>query len=168
MAADIKQFAEKRSLKAKQDSCGDTFIPAKSFCYDTVATVKKRIAKGIKRDPKEYSSHIYDGFTDGRLGLCLMFPHKKRWNSSHRQMLAAGFTQQQAGDSGGCYKFDPGNTAHVKLALSLAGIKRKKQISPAQVAALAKGRAQFVRTEEKPALIGSVCTQSAENESEAA
>jgi len=165
---DIKEFAEKHSLKAKQDSCGETFIPGKSFCHDTVAAAKKRIAKGVKREPKDYSSHIYDGFADGRLGLCLMFPHKRRWNSAHREMMAAGFIQRQAGDSGGCYKFDPENAAQVALALSLAGIKRRKRISAAHAAALAKGRAQFVRAEDKHALIGDVCTQTAGKELDSA
>jgi hypothetical protein len=136
--ASIKAFAEQHRLKVKTDSCGDSFIAGKTFCPDMVTVVKRRIAKGIKRDLKEYSSHIYDGFADGRLGLCLLYATKKRWNAAQKLMLAAGFIGRQFGDTEGCFTFDPENPAQVTLALSLARIKRKRIPSPSQAAVLAR------------------------------
>jgi hypothetical protein len=165
---DIKEFAEKHRLKTKTDSCGDSIIPGKAFCRDATDKAKKRIAQGVKREPKEYSSHLYDGFSDGWLGLCLMFPHRRRWNAAYRLATSAGFTLRQTGESGGCWKFDPENPAHVKLVLSLAGIKPKRIATPTQVAALAKARLKQSAPLSNASLNGDVATQQPELVPEAA
>lgn len=132
----IQEFAEKYRLKICRDSCGDPIIAG------------KKLASDMPERP-EYHSHVYEGFADGRLGLCLMYPHVKRWNATQRRMLVAEFIRKQGGETEGCYSFDPEAPAQARLALSLAGIRAKRINSSAQLAALAKGRVQFVAGVEK-------------------
>jgi hypothetical protein len=144
---ELKAFAEQHRLKVRLDSCGGSFIGGKTFCPAMVTVAKKRIAKGIKRDLKEYSSHIFDGLADGRLGLCLMCSTKKRWNAAQKAMQCAGFIALLIGDTEGFYTFDPENPAQVTLALSLARIKRKRIPSPSQAAVLARLNDRLVLAE---------------------
>jgi hypothetical protein len=46
-------------------------------------------------------------------------------------------TLQQDGDAEGCFTFDSTNLEHIRLAIKLAEVKRKRQVSPEQLAKLA-------------------------------
>lgn len=117
---DITAFADKYDLRPKQDGCGESIVPGKQFRRD----VPKRL---------EYRSFIYDGFTDGSLGVCLLFATKKKWAYARKTLEEAGFTIKQNGGSEGCAKFDPTNEKQVSLALKMAGIKpRRKATAPSE------------------------------------
>ena len=77
----------------------------------------------------EYRSHVYDGFADGRLGLCLLLTTKKRWTWARKKLLASGFTIKQDGETEGCALFDPANPEQVRLAFKLAGIHPRKVLN---------------------------------------
>jgi hypothetical protein len=135
---DLKTFAEKYRVHTRIDSCGDTIIPGKQFCKDMPTT---RQVNGRPEPIVEYRSHIYDGFADGRLGLCLLLATIRRWTHARKTLEAAGFTIKQNGDQEGCALFDPDNPIQARLALKLAGIKTRRHIpnpSPAQLAARQK------------------------------
>ncbi len=112
----LEQFAETYHVRTKRDSLNDTIIPGFQFCTD----MPKR---------QEYRSHIFDGFSDGRLGLCLLFTTRKRWTYARQKLLAAGFTIKQNADTEGTALFDPENSHQAKLALRLARIKTIKNYS---------------------------------------
>jgi hypothetical protein len=129
----VDQYRVKTNREPKLDDCAGEIIPGKQFCTDMP-------------DRPEYRSHIYDGFDNGRLGLCLMYMGARKWNAAQRHMVTAGFLPRQVGDTEGCYTFDPANVSQVKLAMKLAGIKHAQMRSPAQIKAatdaLAKARAK--------------------------
>jgi hypothetical protein len=47
-------------------------------------------------------------------------------------------TLRQNGDAEGAFSFDPGNPVQAKLAIRIAGVKAKRQVSPEQRARTAK------------------------------
>src|SRR5438093_2860627 len=47
---------------------------------------------------------------------------------------AAGMVLRQKGDTEGAFSFNPENREHVQLAIKLAGVKRKRQMSEKQKA----------------------------------
>jgi hypothetical protein len=113
----IEQFADKHRLKARRDECNDTIIPGKF-------------------------GQIYDN-CDGRLGVMYMpDPHGKRdshpgrWNNRKRKLLAAGCQIKNDGDVEGIALFDPESPAQIRLAIQVAGIKRKRAVSDEQAAHL--------------------------------
>jgi hypothetical protein len=123
----IKLFAEKYRARVKLDSCRDEIIPGKQFCKDLQSLV-------------EYRSHIYEGFNDGRLGICLMFKTARKWTATKKILIAAGFIIKQNGDSEGCATFDPSSEAQARLALRVARVKTIRAATPRVMAALAKAR----------------------------
>jgi hypothetical protein len=148
---DIHAFAEKYRLYTRRDSCGDTIIPGKQFCADMPPRV-------------EYRSHIYDGFTGERLGLCLLLETIRRCSSARKQLLAAGFTikqnAEQARDAGQecCAIFDSENTKQARLAIRLAKIKIVKIAPPPSPAQIAAREAFKRRQQSTPPLVNSART----------
>lgn len=128
---DVRAFAERHNVRARKDSCGDFIIPGRKTAVDMP-------------DRVEYRNHIYDGFDDGLLGLCLMFTTRKRWTFAKRKMLAAGFAIRQDGDTEGCATFDPADEGQATLAIRLTGIKTRRSPSPRQAEALAAAR-RFIK-----------------------
>jgi hypothetical protein len=120
----LQQFAEGTRTHIRRDGCADLVIPGKN--------------RAALLDRAEYRGHVYDGFSDGSLGLCLMYPTKKRWNNARRKLLAVGFVVRQNGDAEGCATFDPANGQQARLALQLAGVKHRRVLSPAQQAQCAR------------------------------
>jgi hypothetical protein len=62
------------------------------------------------------------------------------WRKHRHSGIAAGMRLIQDGDAEGCLGFDPTKPDQVKIALKLAGVKRKRQVSPKQLATLARYR----------------------------
>ena len=72
----------------------------------------------------------------------------KTWGNCRRAGLAIGMNLRQNGDSEGCLSFDPGNPAHVKLALKIAKVHARRKLSPE---ARAKAVATLERIRQQPA-----------------
>lgn len=119
----LHRFAERYRVKVKQDCCGDPIIPGKKRAKDMP-------------DRPEYRCHVYEhGF--GQFGLLLLLETKRHWNNARRKLESAGFTISQNADTEGAALFDPANDAQAKLALTLAGVKRRRSLSPEQRQSLA-------------------------------
>ena len=159
----IEEFAEKHRLKLKKDGCGDSIIPGRLADRESAETVKRRAGRGVKRVLAECHSHLYDGFTDGKLGVYLSFSSPKRYGNARRALLVVGCEGKQAADSvrpggeyptDGCLKFDPANDAQAELVVRLAGLKKRRVLSDeARQAASDRMRARFNSTrphEERP------------------
>jgi hypothetical protein len=114
----LEHFTETRRVRARRDGCGESIIPGKLRARD----VPLRL---------EYSSHIYE-HGDGRFGVLLMFESKRRWGSARRKLAAVGFEVRQDGDAEGTALFDPSNAMQVRLALKLARIRSRPELSPEQ------------------------------------
>lgn len=122
----IEQFAGAYKVKTGRDECGDVVIPGRKLSA-------------------QRGSHIFDGYVDGRLGVCLMLGSPRKWTTARRKLLAAGFTIKQDGQTEGIATFDPAERTQSRLAIKLAGVKTRRMAqapSPAQVAA----REAFART----------------------
>src|SRR5215831_17084860 len=61
----------------------------------------------------------------------------RTWGNYRRAAEATGMTVLQNGDSEGCLGFDPGNSEQVRLALKIAGVRRKRELSLEQMLRLA-------------------------------
>ena len=53
----------------------------------------------------------------------------KIWNAFKRAAAELGMVLTQDGDTEGCLSFDPANAAQVKLAVKIAKVRVKKQVS---------------------------------------
>ena len=82
---------------------------------------------------------IYE-YAPGHLGVIILNATARRWRSARRQCLAAGMTLHQDGETEGACLFNPDDEAQARLAIKLAGVKRRRVMSEAQRAALAKAR----------------------------
>jgi hypothetical protein len=80
----------------------------------------------------------------GRLGVMYM-PAKAKsaemWNSRRKACIAVGMELHQDGDREGSLLFDPRNAAQAKLAIQVAGVKKRRLMSPAQKEVLTRARA---------------------------
>lgn len=102
----VQEYAQKYGVEIKKDSCLGAIIPGWRFATDMP-------------ERNDYHAHLYDQ-GDGRFGLCLMYMTKREWSTAKRQLLAAGFTLSQDGDSEGILLFDPANVKQSRLALETA------------------------------------------------
>jgi hypothetical protein len=89
-------------------------------------------------------SHVYE-WNEAELAVMFITPATKParpffWRKHREDGIAAGMRLIQDGDAEGCLGFDPTRPAQVKIALKLAGVKRKRQISQKQLATLARFR----------------------------
>jgi len=86
-------------------------------------------------------SHVYE---DGnQLAVMFITPAAKParpffWRKYRDLGLAAGMQLRQNGDAEGCLTFDPTDKEQVKIAMKLAGVKKKRQVSEKQLATLAR------------------------------
>ena len=118
----IIEFAEKHKLKVRRDSDdGTDIIPG---MHD--------------------QSHLYE-WDDSELAVMFITPATKParpffWRKYRDSGIAAGMRLIQDGDAEGCLGFDPTKPDQVKIALKLAGVKCKRQVSPEQLATLARFR----------------------------
>jgi hypothetical protein len=107
----------------------------------------------VRRDPDDGTdiipgthdhSHIYE-WNGTELAVMFITPATKParpffWRKHRDSGIATGMRVIQDGDAEGCLGFDPSNPDQVKIALKLAGIKRKRQVSQEQLATLARYR----------------------------
>ncbi len=125
----LEQFAESHRLKTRRKGCGEAIITGKLKF--------PRLSK--TKDWVENTSHVYDGFGDGRLGVLLSYPTKARWTYAKKKLVALGCVVRQNGDTEGCLTFDPASRSQVRAVLKAARVYPKKrfavQPSPAQLAA---------------------------------
>ena len=131
----INDFATQHRLKTKHDRGDDTtIIPGKA-------------------------GQLYE-YSDEELAVMHILPATKParprvWNRMRDLCAAAGMVLRQNGDAEGALSFNPENREQVKLAIKLAGVKRKRQMSEKQKAvaeaalrlALARKRGTAVPTE---------------------
>lgn len=120
----IRDFATQNNLRLRRDSAGDLIVAG------------RRTADDMPKQ-REYANHIYDGFADDRLGVCLSFRSKRKWNATRRTLELAGCLLKQNSDTEGCLTFDPTNAEQVQAVIKAAGLKARRTASPAQLAVLA-------------------------------
>lgn len=137
----FEEFAERYRLKVRRDECGDPVVRGKVW-----KAQPRTVAHRADRQP--YGHHIYEHDL-GRLGLCLMFPMTSspaRWTNAKRKLAAVGFEIRQDGVGEGLSLFDPANEQQARLAIKLAGVRARRQMSESQKRAaadrLAKAREQ--------------------------
>ena len=112
----LAEFADENRLHLRRDECDEQIIPGRQ-------------------------GQIYR-YDDGSLGVMFMPPktkqepwgrwQPKRWTYYKKLAAKLGMIRIQNGDSEGCHTFDPANREEVRLALRIAGIKRKRLMSPKQ------------------------------------
>ena len=113
---DLKQFAEHYRLKIRQGEDGEPVILGKF-------------------------GHLYE-HNQELFGLMFIPPEKvgtdKRWGYAKRKFETRDFVIWQDGDYEGSALFDPANRSQARLALKVAGIKRKRRVNltPKQLANL--------------------------------
>ena len=117
----LTTFATDHRLRIQRDECGDLIIPSPL-------------------------GNLYQ-YSSIELGLMVLPPsssHPRLWNSIREKCLAAGMTLRQNGDTEGSVSFDPTNQDQAKLAIKLAKVRPKWQMSPerreAQLVVLANAR----------------------------
>ena len=111
-ASALKQFADKHRLKISRDECAGLVIQGRNgqvyeYGYSLLAVVFM---------PATYRARL--------------------WGNHRRSALALGMTLLQNGDAEGALAFDPENNEQTRLALKIARVKRRRQLSPERVAQL--------------------------------
>jgi hypothetical protein len=66
----VEEFAEHYKVKTKRDGCGDSIVLGKNQGQD--AFLSARVKAGFAPDRVEFRSHVFDGYANGRFGVCLM------------------------------------------------------------------------------------------------
>lgn len=87
-------------------------------------------------------SHLYE-YSDSLFGVAVM-PETGTshwWTAARKAFQAARMKITQNADCEGAATFDPTNPEQVRMAMKYAGIRPRRKSSPAQLAALKKGRA---------------------------
>ena len=105
----VQRFAQTNRLKTKIDADGTPIIPGKL-------------------------GHIYQ-YDENRLGVMVM-PANSRvryWSATRRRLANLGFSIVQNGDCEGAAVFSPSDHEQTRAAIRTAGIKRKRQLSSAQI-----------------------------------
>jgi hypothetical protein len=77
--------------------------------------------------------HIYE-YNDGLLGVLVMPkpPRRRYWGCTRTTLQEAGLVVVQDGDGEGAATFDPSDPNQAKAAIRVAGVKRRRQLSPEQ------------------------------------
>jgi hypothetical protein len=74
---------------------------------------------------------------NGRLSILLMGTSARWWHRRRDALVSAGARLEQDGDTEGSLSFDPADEVVVAVAIKVAGCKRRRIASPAQLAHLA-------------------------------
>ena len=109
-----RSFAEPHRLRVRRDDDGAAIIPGKY-------------------------GHLWE-FDDNTLALTLLDLTPKKWGNRRRACLGAGMEIHQDGEDEGTLLFDPADDDQLALAVKVCGIKRRRILSEAQLAVLAKAR----------------------------
>lgn len=121
--AALFDFASKHRLRVQRDECGDPVISGRR-------------------------GHLY-AYSETELGVMILSqgnsnPRIRLWNSVRQVCMEAGMSLLQNGDSEGALSFNPANREHAKLAMRLASVRPKRQMSmerrQAQLSILEKAR----------------------------
>lgn len=143
------QFAQDYRVKTRHDECNEPVIPGKLW---KVQPYRKGVPP---RSGSMYGHHLFEN-GDGRIGVRLMFYVKNgheiggsgktaKWTNAKVKLSAAGFVITQDGDAEGVALFDPADAKQARLAIKLAGVRVRREMSPekreALVARLASARA---------------------------
>jgi len=116
----IIDFAEKHRLKVRRDSDDGTDIIPGTHDH----------------------SHIYEWDEDELAVMFITSATKPArpflWRKHRDSGIATGMRLIQNGDAEGCLGFDPAKSEQVKIALRLAGVKKKRRMSEKQIASLAR------------------------------
>lgn len=110
--ATLTRFASKHRLKTRVDVDETKIIPGRN-------------------------GHVYED-SPARLGVLLMFRSPKPWGHRRRAGIAAGMELYQDGESEGSLLFDPAKPEQARVAISIAGIKKRRIMSAAQKEVLAR------------------------------
>jgi hypothetical protein len=124
---DIETFAAKNRLKTTLSDCGELVVEGRH-------------------------GQIYE-YSDTELGVLFMMRKTqedpwgrwcpKIWGNIQRAGLAVGMTVRQNAASEGALSFDPMDKVQVKLAIKIAKVRAKKQISEEQKARLVATLREF-------------------------
>jgi hypothetical protein len=109
---DFTKFSEANRVRVKRDQCGELIIPG---------------AVG----------HIYQHGNGRQLGVLLMLQTKMQWTYAKRKLTAAAFTVRQDGDTEGTALFDPGDREQFRLAVKLARVRPRRNLTSEQRQAIA-------------------------------
>jgi len=110
----LRAFAENNRLKVRRDEDNTRIIPGKH-------------------------GHIWD-HGDDLFGVTLLDLTPRKWTHRKKLCLEAGMELQQDGDFEGTLLFDPTDVDQVRVALRVAGVKKRRTMSPAQLEVLARAR----------------------------
>lgn len=127
----IRDFATQNNLLLRRDSAGDLIVPG------------RRTANDMPKQ-RDYANHVYDGFADDRLGICLLFTTRKKWTTTRRTLELAGCLLKQNSDTEGCLTFDPTNAEQVRAVVKAGGLKARRMASPERLVHLASARLRRV------------------------
>jgi hypothetical protein len=126
----LEQFADQHRLRAKTDDCGEVIIPGKiGQLYQ-----HSENELGVLFMPAPTPSEPWGQWKP------------KTWGNAKRKAIAAGMTLRQDGDSEGCLSFDPANKIQAKLAISIAGVRPKRQMTAEQLDRLSAMRLKARQT----------------------
>jgi hypothetical protein len=122
----IKECAAKHRFKCRKDSCDDVILVGKQGHIAEYSGTEFCVLFTPGLDHRD--------LPEGK-GRGSWTP--KRWNAFKRAATDAGMTLRQNGDSEGLLSFDPANKEQLKLAIKIAGVRPKRQMSEKQLAHLA-------------------------------
>ena len=103
----------------------------------TIQVFARRHRLKVRTDPKDSTpiivgrfGHLYQ-VADQLLGVMVMppKPSARYWNAAQAKLLEARFVILQDGDYEGSASFNPDDPAQARLAIKIAGAKRKRTIS---------------------------------------
>ena len=110
----LPELAEAHRLKVRRDDDGQRIIPGRY-------------------------GHLWE-FDHGMLAVTLLDLTPRQWTHRKRACIAAGMELHQDGEDEGTLIFDPGDAAHLAMAVKVAGIKKRRIMSEAQLAVLTRAR----------------------------
>jgi hypothetical protein len=79
-------------------------------------------------------------------------PKARMWNALTLEAKAAGMVLRQSGDGEGAFSFDPSNETQCRLALKIAGVRKRRQLSPEHVSKLVAAGRRALQNRINPAL----------------
>ena len=105
----LKSFAHRERLNTRIDRDGTLIVPGRL-------------------------GHLYQ-HDEQSLGVLIMPPHVRArcWTLTRRRLASLGFRVTQDGDAEGAALFAASDPEQARAAIKAAGVKRRRQLSPAQV-----------------------------------
>ena len=129
----LTKFAKQHRLKTRKDVCVEIIIPGRTgqiYEYGE-GLLAVMFMTALPRD--QWSDPPTEDEMWGKW-------QPKTWGNHKRAATAIGMTVVQNGDSEGALAFDPKNREQAKLAIRVARVRPKRQVSPEQLARLTAAR----------------------------